>query len=67
MIVLELVQSNGVWRLSPESLFLGASKENITQTMTQCAAVIQKIIPEVQKGTYPDAGAVGLAIKHEMD
>lgn len=67
MIVLELVQSNGNWQLNPESLFRGASKENITQTMTQCAAVIQNIIPEVQKGTYPDAGAVGLAINHEMN
>lgn len=67
MAILELAQSNGAWQLSPESLFLGASKENITQTMTQCAVVIQKIIPEVQKGAYPNAGAVGLAIKHEMD
>jgi hypothetical protein len=67
MIVLELARLNGTWQLSPESLFLGASKENITQTMTQCVVVIQKIIPDVQKGAYPDAWAVGLAIKHEME
>jgi hypothetical protein len=67
MIVLELVQSDGAWRLRPESLFHGVSKEKTAQTMTQFAVVIQKIVPEVQKGAYPDAGAVGLAIKHEMN
>jgi RNA polymerase sigma factor (sigma-70 family) len=67
MVVLELVQSDGVWKLRAESLFLGVSKEKTARAMTQFAVVIQRIIPEVQKGAYPDAGAVRLAIKHEMN
>lgn len=67
MIVLQLVQSAGAWRLRPESLFGGMSKEQIEKGMAQFAMVIQKTIPEIQKGTYSKAEAVGLAIKHEMN
>lgn len=65
--VLELVQADGIWKLRPESLSNGLSKEKITQGMTRFAVVIQKIIPEIQKGAYPDAWAVRSVIKHELN
>jgi hypothetical protein len=67
LVTLELYPSDGVWRLRPESLFGGLSRDGITEVMTQFVTVIDKTIPEIAKGKYPDAYQVQLAIKHEMN
>jgi len=43
------------------------SRQQISFVMLQFAAVIDKTIPEIAKGKYPDAYGVQLAIKHEMN
>jgi RNA polymerase sigma factor (sigma-70 family) len=67
LVTLELYTSDGVWRLKPESLFGGLSRDGISEVMTQFATVIDKTIPEIAKGKYADAYQVQLAIKHEMN
>ena len=67
MVTLELVRSGDAWRVRPETLFGGMSRQAISQVMTQFATVIDQTIPEIAKGTYPNAYDVQLAIKHEMN
>ena len=67
LVDMELIRSGGVWRLLPESAFGGMSRQQISFVMLQFAAVIDKTIPEIAKGKYPDAYGAQLAIKHEMN
>jgi hypothetical protein len=67
LVQMELIQSGGVWRLVPETAFGGMSRHAIAGLMVQFAVVVEKTIPEIVKGTYPDAYHVQLAIKHAMN
>jgi hypothetical protein len=67
LVNLELAQSGGAWRVRPETLFGGMSRQAISEVMSQFATAIQKAIPEIANGKYPTAYDVQLAIKHEMN
>lgn len=67
LVNLELVKSGSAWRVRPETLFGGMSKPDIAKVMGQFVTVIDQTIPEIAKGTYPNAYDVQLAIKHKLN